>query len=239
MNIESILCGSSYARSLLSEVETLYGEKLLLKVEPNLGGQLSVKPWIPFPIIFYKEENLLNEGDCVHELFHLKLIKQGCPYAILKDKNENNNWRPQIPDMLSNLFQHSLFFPELIKHNYSPYEMEEKGLENQLDVIQNNKISISQDLSFNEYLSYCISLQAVLSLVYARTILECKSAKLADRSESLFSMDNFQRQKRIGERLITIIKKHAVEDFSIYKVGIVEAIELMDQTNFIKIEAAA
>jgi hypothetical protein len=236
MTLRAILQNSSWALSLLEEVECLYGTQIKLEHDPKLQGEIGVD--LSKAIIYYKLQNTLTEDGCVHELFHLKLSKLGCPEILLKRDNEGNKWRIEIPHFLDDIFEHYLFFPELIQQGYSPYTREEYGLSNQLDLIL--KMNIPQSGHSTQH-SFDRSEPeiAFLSIVYARAFLECQSKELQDKCISLFSTPYLSKAKKLGEELLSIVKTHAVADFIKFKIGLDKSIQLLSQSDYMKTNVAA
>lgn len=229
--IRSILTNSKYAIDLLTDVERLYNAEIGLHHDPALEGHYYVD--LESGTMYYRDENQLSEVGCLHELFHLKLAKLGCPYAALKNKNETDQWRFHIPHFLNDSFEHQLFFPDLVRQGYNPYKAEEAGLKSQLDKLANLDLSHSKS-SFEQHGN---PMKAFLSIVYARSFLDCKLSDLRNRCISMFSGDYLVKPKAIGEKLVEIVRNYAKDDFGILRTGLGEAIELLEQSEFLQIEA--
>ena len=234
MNIKSILIGSDESLRLLQEVETLYGSNVELQLDPNSKGSLYIKPVLQFPTIFYRGESELTIAACVHELLHLRLIRYGCPFAYPTNPNEANDWLRGMVDMLNNLFQHVIIFPELIRRGFSPYESEEVGLQNQLEALSRSDFSVSNESPIG-LLNLLSCLKANMALIYSRAILECQSEALRVRYYALYSQPSFIECRYLGEKVANIVRQFAISDFSVCRVGLLEATDVLSQARSVSI----
>ena len=149
-----------------------------------------------------------------------------------------NSWRVEIPHFLNDIFEHQLFFPELISQGYSPHTGEENGLSNQLDLILKQNIP-QRDPSARPSVDRSDPERAFLSIVYARAFLNCKSKELQNRCISIFSTPYLLKAKQLGEELVNIVKTHAIADFSKFRVGLDKSIQLLSQSDYLKTNVAA
>ena len=188
-------------------------------------------------VIYFRSPDPDEDG-CVHELWHIKLSRQGCPEVLLVRDNESNLWRLEIPHFLNDLFEHQLFFPELVSHGYSPYEIEESALKSFLDQMTTQNIG-QKGSSIQITEEQSDPARAYLSIIYAKAFLECRSEALQKRCVAIYSMPYLLQTKKLGEGLIDIVRTYAGFDFKKFKIGLELAVQLLSQSDFMKINVAA
>ena len=225
---------SNYGLALLSEVESLCGKQIFLSHDSKLEGLYYVN--LDSALISHREINPTADG-CVHELSHLKLIKLGCPEVLLRRERESNRWVLAVSHFLNDLFEHHIFFPELVANGFSPYTNEESGLASQLEKIVNEKIHLKPP-SNSPSLEYLDSEFAFFAIVYARAFLECESPQLREKCITIFSTPYLSKSVQLGEELIQVVRLFAVHDFKKVKMGMEKSLELLSLARYLKVSTA-
>lgn len=226
MNIDQLLISfSEQAKHILVEVDSLYGSEVFWHERPDLEGDLCALSNTTFPAVLYRNESVLNEGACVHELLHLKLRKLGFPLCEKTDPEEDNNWRDHTITMIDGIFQHAIIFPMLVTLGYDPYVAEEIGTKGQLQKVSEEGFPSPESHS---------SLRSSLALLYARSHLDCRSSEVLELCSSVFCPPAFGSCKLTGIHIIDIVREYAKHDVAKYQDGLAKCLDLLGETNFIK-----
>lgn len=176
---------------LVKEVEKLTGTSIKWEEADTLRGRMSNDLVDGAPTIRYREFSI---GAAAEELLHLKLRLSG--YPRLKCP-ENLNITRQVMDMLQNVIEHQIIYPELESIGFKPRKTQASAVLKQFK--QLSEVELGR-------LSKEPELRALFAIVYVRANVECDSDSLKKKLDSRFSHDRLKSVKNMAKELILTIQ---------------------------------
>jgi hypothetical protein len=180
------------------------------------------------PQIDYRSRDILTEASCMHEVFHLIILKLGFPYLKIIESEADQSYDKidKNGTLINNLFSHSIIFPRLLELNYNPYPLEESGIDDQFKKI-NKEVEKPIDRYFKIF----------VSLFYVRSQLENKNNELREMvREYLIKNAKINDCILQAEKIIEIIKSYTKgKNRSEYKKGLEETIKFLSLGKYFEI----
>lgn len=179
-----------HIQKLFYEVDSLAESPVCFEYTPQLEGLMSACIQNDIPKINYRD---WSEAGLAEELMHLKLMLCG----VLLTTKTNNHLIKQTAIILQNIIHHHVIFPELVRWGYKPNITECDGVSKQLIVLETNDLNRTATDS---------DLSALMSLVYARVLIDCGCPHIIARLDNIFSKTSMSKAKYIGINLVSIVR---------------------------------
>ncbi|MGA2518721.1 MAG: hypothetical protein ABSG44_19530 [Thermodesulfobacteriota bacterium] len=184
-------------QKIKNDIEKLSGASVRFKEDSGIDGAMKaeIENGTGRPIIKYQNEKELCDGGVAEELMHLNLDYSGYP-RIFCPENEKHAF--QAADILHNVLQHSIIFPQLESLGYNPRDSEYSPVENALKIIESADF---KRLPNEPYL------RAMFAVAYVRSKLFCQdNIKLQEHTDQIFEDADLVHVKKMAQEVIEKVK---------------------------------